>query len=189
MKKTIILLACVFTLGAYQNPCPVYGDKNESKIEDFDKLKNRNVASPTIDNSVTLQRILTPGNDVNRFNSNQYVTLTGYVVVVKAGGPETCECHSSNPNDLDIHIELALHQTDKGPQAMIVEINRYTKASNPGFTVENLKNLVGKKVTVSGWMLFDIEHVHNAVTTNPGGTNNWRYTCWEVHPVLKITTS
>jgi hypothetical protein len=188
MKTTTFLLLFLFALSAKaQTTCPIYGDKNVTKFRNLDQLKNRNTPGASIDRSVTLQSILTPGNDTTRFNSNQYVTLTGYVILVKAGGPETCECHSKDPNDLDVHIELALNPTDKNAQAMVVEINRYTKADHPEFTVAHLKHLVGKKVSITGWLFFDEEHLQNAVTTNPSGTHHWRYTCWEVHPVLKVT--
>lgn len=188
MKKALFLLASLVALGAHQQqPCPVYGEKADQKDRTFDSLKNRNSPSTVTDNSVTLQTILTPGNDQNRFSPNQYVTVTGYVILVKAGGPENCECHYPDAENLDIHIELAQHPNDKNTQAMVVEINRFTKAQHPEFTVANLKQLTGKKVSVSGWMFFDYDHKQNAVTTNPTGTRLWRYTCWEVHPVLKLT--
>ena len=190
MNKLIFLLVGLITLGTkHQAGCPVSGSSNNTNLKQLDVLKNRNAPGTTIDNSITLARILTPGNDVNRFNSNEYVTVTGFVIKVKAGGPETCECKSTNAQDLDIHIELAAKATDIPTQAMVVEINRFTKASHPEFTVGNLHSLVGKRITVTGWMMFDGEHLHNATTTNPGGSHNWRFTCWEVHPVLKLELS
>lgn len=186
MKKLIFLTLLFGVAYGQTKPCPLFGDKNNAKIKALDLLKNRSTPGALVDNTVTLEKILSPGDDRTRFTPNQYVTITGYVVLVKPGGPETCECHSKNPADLDIHIELALKPTDKGAQAMVVEINRFVKAKNPDFTVAKLKQYIGKKMTVSGWMFFDEEHWQNAVTTNPTGHNNWRYTCWELHPVLTI---
>lgn len=45
--------------------------------------------SPTdFDKDVTLDSLLAPGNDENRFNINEAVELTGYVMEVKSGGIE-----------------------------------------------------------------------------------------------------
>ena len=187
MKK-ILFLCMFFAFDAkHQTSCPVYGDNANPNVKQLDVLKNRNTPGTTIDNSVTLAGILTPGNDVNRYRSNQYVSITGYVILVQPGEQETCECKSPNPQDLDIHIELAANPTDKNTQAMVVEVNRFTKANHPEFSVGNLHSLVGTRITVTGWMMFDYEHTNRAVTTNPAGTHNWRFTCWEVHPVLKIS--
>lgn len=184
MKKYLILLLLLplFSIGQ----CSIYGDKPIQKFQVLDSLKNRNITA-IIDNSVTLQKILLfNGDDTKKYNSSQYVSIKGYVVLVKWGGSETCNCHSKNKEDLDIHIELSLNETDKGSKAMVVEINRYTRKSHPELNIENIKKLIGKQVTVEGFMFLDDEHLQNAVTTNPKGTNLWRYTCWEVHPVMKI---
>ena len=187
MKITIKLLTLSLFLNTYVfAQCPVKGDKPLPKFEHLDSLKNRNYVG-TIDSSVSLQTILTKVNDEKRFKTSQFVKLTGYVILVKAGGSETCNCHSKDPNDLDIHIELGLNIGDKPTQAVIVEINRFTKLTHPEYTVANLKKiLLNKKVVVEGWLFFDEEHKQNAVNTNPNGTNLWRATCWEVHPVLII---
>jgi hypothetical protein len=46
----------------------------------------------------------------------------------------------------------------------------------------------GKSVEVTGWLTFDSMHVDAAENTNPGGSRNWRATCWEIHPVTAIRT-
>ena len=182
-----LLLLLAFSITNAQNPCPIKGDKNNPKFQHLDSLKNRNTEGQ-VDKSVTLEKILTSGNDEKRFTSNQYVSITGYVILVKAGGSETCNCHSKDPKDLDVHIEIAEKIGDKPTQAVIVEINRLTKADNPEFSVKDVKEkYLNKKVTIEGWMFFDEEHIQNAVNTNPNGTNLWRATCWEVHPVMKIS--
>lgn len=186
MKNLIIILLISLYINSAQSQCSIYGDKPVRKFQILDSLKNRN-STDSVDSSVTLEKILSfTGDDTKNYSSSQYVALRGYVVLVKYGGPETCNCHSKNKDDLDIHIELSLNSIDKGAKAMVVEINRYTRSDNPQFTLANIKKLIGKEVTVEGFMFFDKEHKQNAVTTNPNGTNLWRYTCWEVHPVMKI---
>src|SRR5262249_49423373 len=43
-----------------------------------------------------------------------------------------------------------------------------------------------KFVEVTGWLLFDSAHVHEAENTNPGGRHNFRATCWEIHPITDL---
>ena len=197
MTKTRTLLLIIFMVMAMMTfdfmcnnahaQCSIYGDKPVRKFQVLDSLKNRNCMSTYIDSSITLEQILTfKGNDVDCYTSDQFVPLVGYVVLVKYGGSETCNCHSTNPDDKDIHIELALDPNEKGAKAMVIEINRYTRKDHPELSLANLKKLIGKKVRSWGFMFLDDEHLQNAVTTNPNGTNLWRYTCWELHPVMKI---
>jgi len=169
-----------------KSQCSIYGDRGLRKFQILDSLKNRNNIGK-VDSSITLQNILTyKGDDRGLYNSNQYVSLKGYVTLVKWGGAETCNCHSDNKDDLDIHIEIALTPNTTGKNAMIVEINRYTRKVHPELNLVNIKKLIGKQVTVEGWLFYDEEHKQNAVTSNPTGTNLWRYTTLEVHPVMSI---
>src|SRR5262249_8476864 len=56
------------------------------------------------------------------------------------------------------------------------------------WTTSTLRDkLKGKWVEVIGWLLFDVPHIRGAENTNPGGADNWRATCWELHPVTSIT--
>jgi len=175
----------IFSISAFSQ-CPIYGDRSEPRFRMLDSLKNRNSVG-TFDMSVTLNRILTNTMDDRAdYTSSQYVKLQGYVVLVKYGDKETCNCHSTNKDDWDIHIELALNPNAKGTESMIVEINRFTRKAHPEFSVENLKKLKGQLVEVEGFLFFDEEHWQNSVTINPSGKNNWRHTCWEVHPTMNI---
>lgn len=185
MKKLTLILLLISSQLFSQ--CPVKGDKENAKFQHIDSLKNRNYSIAVYDTDITLEYVMLPSsNDESKFNSSHYVHLTGYVIKVIDGGSETCNCHSKIKDDLDIHIEIALHPTDKGNQSMIVEINRFTKKDHLDYTTSNLKKLIGKKVEVDGWMFFDEEHKQNAVNTNPKGTNLWRATCWELHPCMLI---
>src|ERR1035437_2203651 len=121
MKKILLFLLIILSNLVIAQICPPKGDKDNAKFMAFDVLKNRNVAG-TVDNTVTLEKMLTRGDDTKRFTSSQYVKVTGYVIHVKHGGAETCNCHNKkfNPktgkfdgdtftdkSQFDIHIELA----------------------------------------------------------------------------------
>lgn len=187
MKNLLLSVPFLISLSSSAQDCPVGGDKDVPKFQHLDSLKNRSEMNGKIDKSVSLDDILTAkGDDEDNYEPDQLVSLTGYIILAKYGGAETCNCHSKNKDDLDIHIELALHPKDKANHAMVCEINRYVRVDNDQFTLANIRKLVGKKVTITGYLFFDEEHKQNAVTTNPKGKHNWRYTCWEVHPVFKI---
>jgi len=47
----------------------------------------------------------------------------------------------------------------------------------------------GHRVRITGWLFFDDDHVTGAVNTDPHdtkGEQNWRATCWEIHPITSI---
>lgn len=185
IKKIAILLLSLIQLSSFAQ-CPPKGDNAKPKFQTLDTLKNRTKPSSKT-TTITLESIMKPGDDTKRFNTNQYVSITGYVFEVKYGGAETCNCHTKDKTQLDIHIELVqdLKNSD-GTKRMIVEINRYTRASNPKMDYNIVHSLKGKKVEIQGWLFFDEEHKQNAINTSPQGTNVWRATCWEVHPCLLI---
>lgn len=165
--------------------CPITGDGRNARMRCDDSLKNRPCVVGTVDNSVTLQSILDKGDDTKRFSTNQYASLVGYINLVKYGGSETCNCHSKDKGDLDTHIEISMNVGDEGKKSIICEITRYNRDPNLSYT--NIKKLVGKKVKISGYLFFDFEHKQNAVNTTPNGTNLWRATCWELHPVCAVS--
>jgi len=205
MKRTIILLVLCFSfLGAKaQAPpanmdvfdgCGMDGSAKTATLKKLNQLKNRYAAPQPneVDQSITLSAILAPGNDKARWSSTSAAEVTGYVLAVKPGGGETCNCGKTDPAHIDTHIELVLKSTDTaGTQSVVVEVTprmRAIMASNgTDWSTNSLrKQILGKSVKVRGWMTFDAQHANAAENTNPGGTNNWRATAWEVHPVTDI---
>ena len=85
---------------------------------------------------------------------------------------------------MDFHIEVAssAKETDK-KKMMVCEMTRYTQGK---VAIKDVKALIGHSVSIEGNLFFDEEHKQNAENTSPKGTNLWRATCWEVHPVFAI---
>jgi hypothetical protein len=56
---------------------------------------------------------------------------------------------------------------------------------------ESLSGMIkGVKIQVSGWLFYDSEHEDASFSNDPDdniGRENWRATCWEIHPVTGIT--
>jgi hypothetical protein len=180
-------------MDTYRN-CPLEGDAKRADVRVLNTFKNRYTFpdSADFDRSVTLETMLAPGEDRNRFSANKAVELTGFVYDVKVGGDETCNCHERNPEFRDTHIEIVL-PTDNGneKQCVIIEVTPRMREimSKKGvdWSTDNLRNTIkGHLVHVKGWLLFDTEHLTQAENTDPDNPKDWRATCWEVHPVTSI---
>jgi len=174
--------------------CPLEGDAKTSSLKSLNELKNR-TTPPTenqINSDITLAAVLAPGNDISRWSSSQGAVVTGYVIDVKPGGPETVNCHAKDLPHTDTHIELALNLGDsEGIKHMIVEVTPRGRAmmasKGKNWSTPNLRaTLTGRRITVTGWMMLDKEHCNASENTNPGNPTNWRATCWEIHPVTGI---
>ena len=122
--------------------------------------------------------------------------IAGFVIDVKSGGSESCNCGAVNPDERDTHIELCLAANAPETQRVIVEVTPrlriLKKKAGIDWTTSALEQQIkGKWIEVTGWLLFDTAHIKQAENTNPGDKGNWRSTCWEIHPVtdMKILES
>jgi hypothetical protein len=182
-----------------QMPCPLEGVAKSQDVKDLNRLKGR-YHSPVpsdIDRTVTLTSLIAPGDDEDRFDVKSAATVVGFVLEVQVGGTETCNCKAKNPDERDTHIALTISEmptsTDAKKQSVVAEVTPRTRILHQQQTNQNdwttpaLKDSIqGKWVEITGWLLFDFEHVHQAENTNPGNGSNWRATCWEIHPVTSI---
>jgi hypothetical protein len=198
---TLLVLVSFLLLGPQKNldtitfsngdHCGMTGNAKGSQAKDLNRHKNRWKIPATlpIDPQVTLTTMLAPGDDEGRFDQEKAAKITGFVINVKVGGNESCNCNETKPVDRDTHIELALAPGAPEIQRVIVEVTpRLRQEIGSKWTTSALQTSIkGKWVEISGWMLFDTMHLHEAENTNPGGARNWRATCWEIHPVTKIT--
>jgi len=175
-------------------------------------LKNRS-QRPSLfdyDPTITIAKIVAPGNDTNRFSPNRAATITGYVSGVKIGGKESCNCHATDAPHRDTHIEVVanpqyavrhlvkmkckgkiVNKDTNEKYHMIVEVTPRVRdqmrAKGVDWSTATLaKELPGHWVRFSGWILFDSMHRAEAENTNPGGKCNWRATCTEIHPIFAI---
>lgn len=69
---------------------------------------------------------------------------------------------------------------------MICEAGQNSRDYDSSLTYDNIEKLKGKKVTITGYLFPDKKHWANSVNINPAGTDLWRDTEWEIHPVAKI---
>ena len=174
--------------------CPVEGDAKNPQVRALNPLKRRMAApSPAeMDSQVTLAMMVSPGDDTGRFDTKRGATIEGYVADVKVGGVESVNCHTHDPQYRDTHIELTLDPMhDAENKHVIVEVTPQWReamaAKGIDWSTPTLrKQLLGRWIKVTGWLLFDEEHANAAENTNPGGARNWRATVWEIHPITDL---
>ena len=181
-------------------PCPLEGTARSEDVKELNENKGRYhfPVAADVDTTVTLTSMIAPGDDEDRFNVKSAATVAGFVLEVLKGGVETCNCHATNPDERDTHIALTLSSMlptdpDAKKQSVVAEVTprmrilHKQKTNQNDWTTEALqRNLQGKWVEITGWLLFDFEHIDAAENTNPGNPTNWRATCWEIHPVMSI---
>jgi len=207
MKNTknlfvIILLVFSITIPAMSqdifNGCDMDGSTNNEFLKVMNRKKNRyNIPlGSDFDNSVTFSSFIAKGEDQNRFNENKAVELIAWVLDVKWGSNESCNCNQPGQNFQDVHIELIpTKYTTSKKKVIVAEITprlREMIFDELGISMSNTKlktKFKKHKVKIRGWLMFDWEHVTDAVNTDPDDVyyrDNNRATAWEIHPVTSL---
>jgi len=172
--------------------CPRVGIALTSRARNLHRLKNR-TALPRLadfDSRVTLEAVLSRGDDTNRWSSDRAARIQGYVIDVAYARPEATNCFS--PCRRDIHITISTVKDAPKTEQVIVEVtpNLSDWASGQGIDWSEQalqQQLVGHWCEFEGWLYFDVGHDEEAENTSPNRAGNWRATAWEIHPVTKIT--
>ena len=96
----------------------------------------------------------------------------------KAPG-ESTNCNLLNDDEVDWHIYLTSAPNQAISQAIIVETTPRTRPLHTWdkSVLDGLVN-ANKQVRVSGWLMYDFQHVPDIGTQ--------RATVWEVHPITRI---
>jgi hypothetical protein len=198
-----VCLTAVPFVGAQDvyHSCGMSGRTKIARIKALNRQKNRYVAPAQqhIDRNISIRDMLRPGNDANRFRTDRGAVIIGFVVSVKPGGIESCNCGAEQVKYRDTHIDIVMNPqeaSDKTRHVIIEVTPRWraikAKASATGkrgvdWSTPALANsIVGKWVIITGWMFFDGEHADEAENTHLNGKHNWRATASEVHPVTGI---
>jgi hypothetical protein len=174
--------------------CPLEGDAANPSVRQLNVLKRRMTIplASDMDRDVSMTALTAPGDDIARWSDENAAIIEGYVAGVKVGGVESVNCHTHQAAYRDTHIELTLKPNDNDESTyVIVEVTpqmrqKMAAAGTDWSTSALRRQLLGRWVRVTGWLLFDREHTENAANTNPGGTRLWRATAWEIHPITAI---
>ena len=172
--------------------CPNAGIALTHHARELHRLKNRNAIpqSADFDESVTLDALLRPGDDTNRWSTSKAAKIQGYVIDVEYARPEATNCYS--PCRRDIHIAVARRVEATKQEQVIVEvtpnIREWADANGIDWSEQTLQaQLINHWCEFEGWLYLDVGHQKEAENTRPGRSENWRATAWEIHPVTRIT--
>ena len=188
------LLAAATLPPAGQAACPPEGTAPSAWGRAFNLLKNRATApsAARIDRAVTLAAMVAPGRDRRRFSTARGASIEGFVDTVYIGGVESANCEATNPAARDTHIEMSLDAERSRPdQRVIVEVTprwrRRVLAQGKDWSTRGLAAaLIGRRIRVTGWMLFDFDHASESLNTMRPGEHVWRATAWEIHPITDL---
>jgi hypothetical protein len=172
--------------------CPSAGIALTSRARNLHRLKNR-TAFPQVadfDSRITLDQLLQPGDDTNRWSTDYAGRIQGHVIDVAYAGSEAANCFSQSRRD--IHILVAKQKGAAKNEQVVLEVtpNLADWASQQGmdWSEETLKaQLIGRWCEFEGWLYFDVGHAEESENTATNNPENWRATAWEIHPVTKIT--
>jgi len=188
----IVLAAFIATWIGFATNCPNVGIALTNRARQIHRLKNRTPfpQAADFDPRVTLDAILQPGNDRDRWSTERAARIQGEVIDVAHAGAEATNCY--NPCRRDIHILIATRKEATKTEQVVLEVtpNLRDWAAQQGMDWSEKilqAQLVGHWCEFEGWLYFDVDHDEEAENTNPRRSANWRATGWEIHPITKIT--
>jgi hypothetical protein len=177
-------------------PAELEGSATTPAGRALNRLKNRSEPpqETDLDPTATLEAMLAPGPDENRFSPLQAAKIRGFVISVRKQGMTSANFRRADARFRGTHIMLGLSK-DAPPHRRVLAVvtprlRDKMKEKGLDWSAAALRSptsgIVGKKVELTGWLLFNLAHMVQAANTNPGGSHNWRATCWEIHPVTDI---
>jgi hypothetical protein len=174
--------------------CPLEGRTKSGGVPKANMIalnlfKNRTTepASGDFDAQVTLAKMLNSKDDSDLFDQHTAATITGVIFGVKPEAGESCNCNSTDSVDWDYHIYIGTASAKSIFDCAVVEMTPYSRFIHPEWTLQYVKSLTGKKVQVTGWLLYDFEHKPQSFETNPNTKAPFRHTVWEIHPVTAVS--
>ena len=183
----VVVIATLF----FSRNCPSTGFALTDNARQLHRLKNRTQIPQLsdFDSRVSLNALLEPGIDTDRWSTERAARISGYVIDVAYARPEATNCFV--PFRRDIHILVANRKDATKSEQVVLEVtpNLRDWASQRGlnWSESTLQTqLIGHWVEFEGWLYFDVGHAEEAENTAPRNPTNWRATAWEIHPVTGI---
>src|SRR5687767_4219972 len=114
-KRTLLLVAILLagliaTWVWFAGNCPSVGIALTNRARHLHRLKNRTALpqAADFDSRVTLDALLQPGDDRDRWSTDRAARIQGEVIDVAYAGSEATNCF--HPLRRDIHISIATHK-------------------------------------------------------------------------------
>jgi hypothetical protein len=176
-------------------PCPPQGDATRPEIRALNEKRARNETpeDDDLDETVTIDALIEPGDDSLRWQDGAAVEIVAYVVDVRDGGATSANCHSADPAEHDTVLELSpdadvFDRAHRVFAAVTPARRRLMAKSGEDWSTRSLRaQFLHRYVAVTGWLLYDSEAAGKAVNTSgAAGPANTRATAWEIHPATGI---
>jgi len=184
-----------------QKDCPAEGKPNPKKgknavlkprEKELNRHKNRESLpqSSDFDNNVSIQGMYDSKDD-SIYNENKAANLIGYVFRAVTTGMESCNCYTEDKSKYSVNVYISkdpITKQTKTSECIVAVVTPYSISLNKDWTSDNINDkLVGKRVKVSGWLIFDYLKSNESVETNSNGTQLDRRTIWGICPLTNIT--
>jgi hypothetical protein len=166
-----------------QTVCGPTGKSSDAKIKALNSNKNR-TDIPDASSYIPIDWDALPQLPSSAVGQVQGapVEVEGYLShKVNIEGAESTNCGLTNPDEVDWHMYLTGQPKQGIAQAIIVETTPRTRPLH-SWDQNTLNPLVNSatKVRVSGWLMYDWQHLDVV--------GKQRVTVWEVHPITRIET-
>jgi hypothetical protein len=167
-----------------QQVCAAAGNSSDPKLIALDSQKNRtDIPDSAAYIAASWDALKGLPSDSPDDLQAAPVMVSGYLshqinVEDKAPG-ESTNCNLLNDDEVDWHIYLTSKPNQAISQAIIVETTPRTRPLHTWdkSVLDGLVN-TNKQVRISGWLMYDFQHVPEIGTE--------RATVWEVHPITRI---
>jgi hypothetical protein len=206
MKKLFIIPCCAliaFSFFAFHGEdCPAEGKPNPKKgkkaeLKPREKSLNRHKNRETIpqgsdfDNTVTTEKMYGSKDD-SIFSENKAANLVGYFFRATDAGMESCNCYTEDKSKRSINIYISptpIAKETRTADCIVTVLTPYSVTLNSDWTADKLNDkLAGKKIKVSGWLIYDFTRSGVSIETNSNSAEPERRTIWGLCPVTAITT-
>jgi hypothetical protein len=163
--------------------CPVFGRSISDIGKHVNTMKNRNIVPGKVNANITIDSILKGmPEDTGMYKPDECVTITGYVLGADDAGPESCNCFSRDSSKQNIVLYVGNSVFSGKDSVFVVEITAKYKANH----LTSADVLFGKKITVTGYMMYNFEMRKMALNACKKCRTTDRKTAWEICPVTDI---
>ncbi len=209
MKKISLVIVLLVAFGSIiameggKKQCPPEGSANpkrgkHAELKSREKNLNIHINRETLpqasdfDKSVGIEDMYNSKDD-SIFSEDKAATLEGYLFRASTNGMESCNCFTEDKNDYSTNVYLSpypLTGETRTADCIVAVITPYSRSLHPEWTTDyfNFK-MAGKKVKISGWMIFNYLKSNLSIETNSNGTQLERRTIWGLCPVTNIQES
>ncbi len=163
MLVAVVITVLIAAGLALSSNCPSAGWAFTRSARSLNRLKNRTEfpQSADYDPRITLDELLRPGEDSNRWSSNRAARIQGEVIDVKYAHPEATNCFCLWRRDL--HIPIAQSKGAQKNAQVILEVTPVWRdlASEHGtdWSETTLRaKLLDHWCEFEGWLYFDEDH-------------------------------